>query len=52
MQIIIEIKSISNYFIIRLKVIEIDIVISIFTIIAYNSKARIARVTLLYLIEL
>ena len=41
-----------SYFIIRLKVIEIDIIILIPIIIAYNSEARITRVTFLYLIEL
>jgi len=46
------IKFIFNYFIIRLKVIEINIVISILIIIAYSFEVRIARVTLLHLIEL
>jgi len=52
MQIIIEIGFIFNYFIIKLKIIEINIIILTFIIIAYNSKIKIIRVTLLYLIEL
>jgi len=52
MQIIIGIGFTLNYFIMRLKVIKIDIVILIPIIIAYSSKAKIARVTLLYLIKL
>ena len=52
MQITIKIGLIPNYFIIKLKVIKIDIAILIPTIIAYNSKVKTTRVILLYLIEL
>ena len=52
MQIIIKIKFTPNYFIIKLKIIEINIAILILIIIAYNSKVRITRVTFLHLIEL
>jgi len=52
MQIIIGIKFTPNYFIIKLKIIKIDIIILIPIIIAYNSKIKITRVILLHLIKL
>jgi len=52
MQIIIKIKLTFNYFIIKLKVIKIDIIISIFIIIIYSFKTRITRITFLHLIKL
>jgi hypothetical protein len=48
----VKIASIFNYFIIRLRVIEIDITISIPVVITYSSEARTVRVTLLHFVEL
>ena len=49
---IVGIGSMSNYAMMRLRVVEIDIAISIPTIIAYSSEAKTARVTLLHLVKL
>jgi hypothetical protein len=48
----VRITSIPSYLIIRLRVVEIDIVISIPVVIAYSSEASTTRVTLLYFVEL
>jgi hypothetical protein len=48
----VRIASIPSYLVIRLRVVEIDIVISTPVVIAYSLEASTTRVTLLYFVKL